>query len=223
MLAQANAGQEDTSLTGNDRSRLSSRHHQVIGVKSKQVDHVFGSCNSARKRIHYVKNEIDLIEQVESHVKRSDTSSTTYLKSLDEEAWCLVSTFGSVFSGLSSRRCVVASVINGTGTDLQVKSTGLMEGASQCYALATRDYDTEQGILHPGGVIIFFGWGLVPSLVHPGNVILRIETNGFVSELATKRGPATYATAMPGFQVGFLEKSYDDSGWWAKYWLLIRT
>jgi hypothetical protein len=26
---------------------------------------------------------------------------------------------------------------------------------------------------------------------------------------------------MPGYQVGFLEKSYDESGWWAKYWLVV--
>lgn len=198
---------------------MSSRHHQILGLKSRQTDHIFGSCNS-RKRVYTVKNESDLVEQVQNNVRRVDSSSTKYLKTLDEEAWSLVSTFGNVFAGLNCRRCIVGSIINGTGSLLQVKNTTLMEGGSPCYALATRDYDAEQGLLQTGGVIVFFGWGFVPNLIQPGNAIMRIETNAFVGELSTKRGNATYATAMPGYQVGFLEKSYDD--WWAKYWLLIR-
>jgi len=51
---------------------------------------------------------------------------------------------------------------------------------------------------------------------------MHIETNAFISDLSDQKSHATYAEAMPGYQVGFLEKSYDDSGWWAKYWLLVR-
>lgn len=197
---------------------------RIPGVRARQVNHIFGSCNNSRKRIGIaVNDEVDLVEQCHSRVRRMDSSSSTFFKSLDEEAWSLVSSWGQLFSGLSSRRCIVASIINGTGNPIQIKSTKLLEGGSPCYSLATREYDAEQGILHAGGVIIFFGWGVVPNLLQAGSVFMHIETNAFVSNLANQKSSATDATAMPGYQVGFLEKSYDDSGWWLKYWLLVRS
>lgn len=197
---------------------------RIPGVRSRQVNHKFGSCNNSRKRSGAVLNdEVDLVEQCHNRVRRTDSSSSTFFKSLDEEAWSLVSSWGFLFSGLSSRRCLVASIINGTGNPIQIKSTKLVEGGSPCYSLATREYDTEQGILHAGGAIIFFGWGVVPNLMQAGRVFMHIESNGFVSDLADQKGSATNAIALPGYNVGFLEKSYDDSGWWAKYWLLVRS
>lgn len=151
----------------------------------------------------------------------SDTS--TFFKTLDHEAWSLVCSWGQVFSGLSSRRCLVASVINGTGNAIQIKSTKLTEGGSPCYSIPTKEFDQEQGILHPGGVVIFFGWGVVPNLLQPGRVFMHIETSGFIADLADHKSRETFAEAMPGYQIGFLEKSYDESGWWAKYWLLLRA
>ncbi len=103
------------------------------------------------------KDEIDLIEQCFVRVKQIGSDSPTFFKTLDEEAWTLVNCWGQVFSGLSSRRCIAASIINGTGTDMQIKSTKLMEGGSPCYSLPSQEYDAEQGILHAGGAIIFFG------------------------------------------------------------------
>ena len=73
-----------------------------------------------------------------------------------------------------------------------------------------------------GGIIIFFGWSQQPSLLQPGNVFMHIETNAFTADLAHTKSRDVYAEAFTGFELGFLEKSYDDHGWWAKYWLLIR-
>ena len=56
---------------------------------------------------------------------------------------------------------------------------------------------------------------------NPGFVV-GAETNAFISDLSDQKSHSTVAEAMPGYQVGFLEKSYDDGGWWAKYWLLVR-
>lgn len=196
---------------------------QVPGIKARQGKHVFGSCNQTRKRLaHTIKDEIDLIEQCFGRVKKMGSESPTFFEVLDEEAWTLVSCWGQVFSGLSSRRCIAASVINGTGNDIQIKSTKLVEGGSPCYSIPTREFDADQGVLHAGGVIIFFGWGVVPSLLQAGNVFMHIETNAFMTDLADQKSRDTYAEALPGYQVGFLEKSYDDAGWWAKYWLIIR-
>lgn len=141
---------------------------------------------------------------------------------MDEEAWNLVSSWGQVYSGLSSRRCITAGFINAAGCDIQVKTSMLVEGGSPCYAIPTKEFDQEQGILYPGGAVLFFGWGVVPSLTQNGRVFMNIETSAFMCDLSDRKSKATYALAMPGFEVGFLEKSYDESGWWAKYWLLVR-
>jgi hypothetical protein len=197
--------------------------YSIPGIKSLQVNHVFGSCNNTRKRLNStIKDEIDVIEQCFARVKKLGSGSREFFKTLDEEAWALINSWGQVFSGLSSRRCIAASVINGTGFDIQIKSTKLVEGGSPCYSIPTKEFDAEQGVLHPGGAIIFFGWGVVPNLLQAGNVFMTIETNAFVTDLSDHKGRDTYAEAMPSYQVGFLEKSYDDSGWWAKYWLLVR-
>lgn len=197
--------------------------HRIPGIKSRQANHVFGSCNKTRKLLtSSIKDEIDLIEQCFGRVKRLGSDSKTFFETLDGEAWTLVSCWGQVFSGLSSRRCIAAGIINGTGNDIQIKSTKLVEGGSPCYSIPTREFDPEQGVLHAGGAIIFFGWGVVPSLLQAGNVFMNIETNAFIADLSDKKSRDTYAEAMSGYQIGFLEKSYDDAGWWAKYWLLIR-
>lgn len=198
--------------------------HRIPGIKAPQVNHVFGSCNLSRKRVSStVKDEIDLVEQCFSRVRAMGSDSSTFFRTLDQEAWSLVSCWGQVFSGLSSRRCIVASVINGTGNAIQIKSTKLVEGGSPCYSLPTKEFDPEQGILYPGGVILFFGWSVVPNLLQAGHVFMHIETSGFIGDLSDRKSRETFAEAMPGYQVGFLEKSYDDSGWWAKYWLLVRA
>ena len=198
--------------------------YDIPGIKARQVKHVFGSSNNHRKRLNSsIKDEIDVIEQCFARVKKLGSHSNEFLKALDEEAWSLINSWGQVFSGLSSRRCIVASIINGTGFDIQIKSTKLVEGGSPCYSIPSKEFDAEQGVLHPGGVIIFFGWGVVPNLLQAGNVFMSIETNAFVTDLSDHKGRETFAETMSGYQVAFLEKSYDESGWWAKYWLLVRT
>lgn len=220
---QANSSDLNTILLNADPESL----YQIPGIKQRQVNHVFGSCNNTRKRISStIKDEIDLIEQCFARVQVMGSESSTFFKRLDEEAWSLVSSWGQVFSGLSSRRCIVASIINGTVGPIQIKSTKLVEGGSPCYSIPSIEFDAEQGILHPGGAIIFFGWGGVPNLLQGGNVFMQLETNAFMCDLADQKGcgdRATFAKAMCGYKVGFLEKSYDDSGWWAKYWLLVRS
>ena len=202
---------------------VSLSRHQIPGVKGRQVNHIFGSCNVERNRPEVaIKDEIDLVEQCFSRVKRMGGDSTTYFKTLDEEAWSLITCWGHCFSGLSSKRCLVAGVINGTGGPIQIKSAQLVEGGSPCYTIPTSEFDSVQGVLHAGGCVLFFGWGVAPNLVQDGNVFMSLETNGFTSNLASFKNSDTYAEAMPGFQVGFLEKSVDDAGWWAKYWIIIR-
>jgi len=219
-LFQANASELNNSLVHHESTTISQQ--RIPGIRARQSNYVFGSCNNVRKRLDSsVKDEIDLVEQGHSRIRKMDSSSTTYFRTLDEEAWSLVSSFGYLFSGLSSRRCIVAGIINGTGITIQIKSTKLVEGGSLCYSLGTKEYDTEQGILRAGGVIIFFGWGVVPNLIQPGSVFMTIETNGFTCDLADQKDSSTSASAMPGYQVGFLEKSYDEGGWWAKYWLKV--
>jgi len=85
-----------------------------------------------------------------------------------------ISCWGQVFSGLSSRRCIAAGIINGTGNSIQVKSTKLVEGGSPCYSIPSKEFDPEQGVLKAGGAIIFFGWGVVPNLLQAGSVFMHV-------------------------------------------------
>lgn len=221
LLRKGNSSELNSTILTTEPESLS-RHH-IPGVKAPQVNHVFGSCNLSRKLLGAAaKDEIDLVEECFSRVRIMGSDSSTFFKTLDQEAWSLVASWGQVFSGLSSRRCIVAGVINGTGNPIQMKSTKLVEGGSPCYSIPTKEFDQEQGILNPGGVIIFFGWGVVPNLLQAGKVFMHIETSGFIGDLSDHKSRETYAEAMPGYQIGFLEKSYDESGWWAKYWLLVR-
>lgn len=191
-------------------------------TKAPLSSHVFGSLNNAQKRLSSVKDEIDLVEQCFARVRKMSSDQNAFLRAVDEEAWNLVSVCGQVFSGLSSRRCVVAGIINASGSPIQVKSAKLIEGGSPCYSIPTKEFDIEQGILHTGGAILFFGWGIVPNLVQAGNVCMSIETNACICKMTDQKSRDVEAKALPGYQVGFLEKSYDDTGWWAKYWLIVR-
>ena len=217
-----NSSELNSSILSAEPESLS--RHQIPGIKAPQVNHIFGSCNQLHKKLdNSIKDEVDLVEQCFTRVREMSSHSSIFFRTLDEEAWSLVCSWGQVFSGLSSRRCIIAGVINGTGGPIQVKSTKLMEGGSPCYSIPTKEFDTDQGILHPGGVILFFGWGTVPSLLQPGRVFMHIETNAFIGDFSDQKSPETYAESMPGYQVGFLEKSYDEFGWWAKFWLLVRS
>lgn len=220
-ILKANQPDVNCSVLNTAPERLPGQ--QIPGIKVRQLHHIFGSSNNTHKRGSIlVKDEVDLVEQTIDRVRKLSGDQPSFLKCLDEEAWQLISSWGQIFSGLSSRRCVIASIINGSGHPIQIKSAKLLEGGSPCYSIPTKEFDTEQGILNAGGVIMFFGSGIVPNLTQAGNVFMCIETNAFICELVDQKSRDTDTKAMPGYQVGFLEKSYDDSGWWAKYWLLVR-
>eukprot|EP00593_Proboscia_inermis_P002127 CAMPEP_0171294092 /NCGR_PEP_ID=MMETSP0816-20121228/2471_1 /TAXON_ID=420281 /ORGANISM="Proboscia inermis, Strain CCAP1064/1" /LENGTH=409 /DNA_ID=CAMNT_0011765569 /DNA_START=160 /DNA_END=1389 /DNA_ORIENTATION=- len=197
--------------------------NNLPGFKSKQVPHLFGSCNIKRKGNHdLIKDDIDIIEQCFARVMLLGSENSAFLKSLDNEAWNLVNSWSQLYSGLSSRRCIVAGIINCTGSYVQVKSSALVEGGSPCYSIPSKEYIQDQGLVAPGGAIIFFGWGSIPSLSQTGNVFMTIETGAFACNLSGREGGGTEATALPGYEVWFLEKSYDSSSWWAKYWIFVK-
>ena len=164
----------------------------------------------------------EFINKCYKRVNRIGSFMSKYFLRLDQESWLLASYVDQKFKGLSSRRCIVAGMINGTNERIQVKNFRLIQGGSPCFTFPTIEYDRNQGILHPGGAIIFFGWSAVPSLLQPGNVILHIETNIFVSVLSDSISQSTSTQVLPTWHVDFLEKSYDNNEWWAKYWILIR-
>jgi len=194
----------------------------ITGIKAKQVNYVFGSNNVTKKYPDLcVRDALELIEKCFDHVKELGSNSTQFFKSIDNEAWKLVDMWIQIH-GLSSRRCVVLGIINATGGNLQIKSSKLIEGGSPCYSMPTREFDHVENVLHAGGAIIFFGWGIEPSLTRTGGVFMNIETNAFVGNFLDFKSNLTSITSKVGFDVGFLEKSYDSSGWWAKFWLIVR-
>ena len=62
-----------------------------------------------------------------------------FFRLLDEEAWSLIYSWGQVFSGLKSRRSIIAGFINESGSDLQIKAT-----KSPCYHIPSSEYNNEQ-------------------------------------------------------------------------------
>lgn len=164
----------------------------------------------------------EFINKSRSRIGRLDSFMTNYFQCLDEEAWLLISFVSQAFTGLYSRRCVVVGLINGTGDDIQVLSSRLVQGGSRCYVLPTVKYDKTHGFLHPGGAIIFLGWGAAPSLLQPGNVLVHIETNLGGITLGDCISKLTSSKVLSSWDIRFLEKSYDEAEWWAKYWIVIK-
>ena len=193
------------------------------GVKCPQKAHIFGSLNADFKvQSSDLDSEVKLVERCNSHVNILSSILPDFFMRLDQAAWHLVNCSTQLFTGLSSRRCVLIGLLNGTNETIQIKSAYLIEGGSPCYIVATGEYNKQQGTLKPGGAVIIFGWGAAPSLLQPGRVLIKIETNFFTCSMSDKKGRECVIHSLPGYQVGSLEKSYDESGWWAKYWILIK-
>eukprot|EP00970_Alexandrium_tamarense_P017406 scaffold9505_cov202-Alexandrium_tamarense.AAC.2 len=193
------------------------------GIKCTQSRHVFGSVNRPVKMNSVdLENEIELIQKCYYRVNELRSSMSNYFRRLDQEAWSLVNSWSQVFTGLSSRRCISIGILNGTSETIQIKSARIVEGGSACYTIPSSEFDKRQGTLSAGGAVIFFGWGAAPSLLQPGRALISIETNVFACNLSDRKRHSTTVQALAGYSVGFLEKSYDESGWWAKYWILIR-
>ena len=155
-------------------------------------------------------------------MKFLSSETSTYFSSLDEEAWSLINSWRKIFVGIKSKHCLVAGFINGTGHDIQVTSTTLLEGGSPCCQIPSRDYDELNNILKPGGAIILFSWGVPPSLSNEGRIHLAVETNIFTCNLLDRNSPLTSIEVLPGQEDKciFVEKSISD--WWAKYWVLVK-
>jgi len=198
-------------------------NHNLLGFKSKQSPHTFGSCNRPRFSLfRSVGDEMEIIERCYADIRALGSDQNKYFSKLDECMWSLVNAWGQIYTGLSSKRCVVAGMINGSGESIQIKTTKLVEGGSPCFVFPTKEYDQHNSNLGPGGSIILFGWGSVPSMNQSGKVFITLETSALVCDFSDRKSKSMRALALPGFRVGFLEKSYDESGWWAKYNVFVR-
>ena len=213
--------QGNSNCHGDGSIEISLLLKDVPGIDPYQANHIFGSVNT--KEIPFEKishhDELEVIEKCFARVQHLGGDSMDYFSSLDEESWSLVSSWRYLFSGLKSRHCMIAGFINGTATSIQIKSTILIEGGSPCYHIPTRDYDETSGLLSPGAAIIFFAWGIPPSLNHEGNIFMSIETSSFFCNLHNKQISLVSLQPSSGFKGIFLEKSLSD--WWAKYWVVI--
>ena len=194
----------------------------IPGISCYQDYYLFGSNNIATRWMRLKsKEDIDVIESCFTRVKSLKSNKSDYFASLDKEAWFLVDAWSHVYAGLNSRRRIVAGIINGTGTQIQIKQSKVEEGGSPCYILSSAEYDHDRSILNPGGGMIFFAWGSSPSLNQAGKVFITIEANAFILQLSDRINSSIQARALTRYQVKFLEKSYDVNGWWAKYWILV--
>jgi hypothetical protein len=191
------------------------------GIKANQGGHVFGSLNIPEE-LDELDDEESIIRSCQDRVSILGSFMPHYFYDLDQEAWLLINSLTQLFSGWSSRRCVVVGLINATNESIQIKSTNMVEGGSPCHFIPTVEYDANNAVLHPGGVLLCVGWGAVPSSTRTGRAIISIETNSFACILADS-SQSSSVEVLSGYKVGFLEKSFDESGWWAKYWMLLQA
>lgn len=204
-----------------DLSSKGTSYSNLPGIKTVQAGHIFG-CVNRPVDVEVVGQNDDFIKRCYTRVVRMGSFMPNFFQLLDLEVWMLICSVSKIFTGLSSRRCVAAGIINGSGEIIQIKTAKLVQGGSRCYTIPTIEYNKNQGVLHPGGAVIFFGWGAVPSLLQPGKVLISVETSFFTIDLTDNISQSTTTEELPHWQVNLLEKSYDDSGWWAKYWMLVQ-
>ena len=205
-----------------ESSLVSTSYANLPGIKANQGDHVFGSLNIPVE-LDELDDEDSIIQSCHDRVNMLGSFIPHYFRDLDQEAWLLINVLTQLFSGLSSRRCVVVGLINATNESIQIKATDMVEGSSLCHVIPTIEYDTNNAVLHPGGVLLCVGWGAVPSSTQAGRVRIGIETNAFACSLADSISETSSVEVLSGYRVGFLEKSFDESGWWAKYWMLLQA
>jgi len=192
------------------------------GIKANQGGHVFGSLNIPNELDELDDDEESIIQNCHDRVNVLGSFMPHYFHDLDHEAWLLINSLTQLFSGWSSRRCVVVGLINATNESIQIKSTNMVKGGSPCHVIPTVEYDANNAVLHPGGVLLCVGWGAVPSSTQTGRAMISIETNSFACSLADSSHTSS-VEVLSGYKVGFLEKSFDESGWWAKYWMLLQA
>ena len=192
------------------------------GIKVNQSGHVFGSLNIP-KELEEFDDEESIIQSCHDRINILGSFLPHYFHDLDKEAWLLINSLTQLFSGWSSRRCVVVGLINATNESIQIKSINMVEGGSPCHVIPTIEYDPINAVLHPGGILLCVGWGAVPSSMQTGRVMISIETNSFACSLADSISHTSSVEVLARYKVGFLEKSFDESGWWAKYWMLLQA
>lgn len=206
-----------------DESRLvGTSFSNLAGIKQNQGGHVFGSFNIPEELDEF-DDEDNIVRSCCDRVNILGSFMPSYFHDLDQEAWLLINSLTQLFSGWSSRRCVVVGLINATNESIQIKSINMVEGGSPCRVIPTIEYDKNNAVLHPGGVLLCVGWGHPPSSVQAGRAIISIETNSFACSLGDSINHTSSVEVLSGYKVGFLEKSFDESGWWAKYWMLLQV
>jgi len=169
-----------------------------------------------------IEDEIQIVEECYNRVGLLCSNSSTFFSDLDDESWGLINAWRFMYSGLNSKHCLAAGFINGSDMEIQIKATTLHEGGSPCCHIPSKNYDEPNSILKPGSAVLFFAWGVPPSLDQEGRILLEVETNAFVCSFLDRNSPDTKAETIPGHNCEciFLEKSI--ATWWAKFWVLVK-
>jgi hypothetical protein len=80
-------------------------------------------------------------------------------------------------------------------------------------------YDSDSHCIKPGGFVMLFGFGFLPTILDLAHVKLFITTSAFTATVATRKDRTVMDQVNQEFSVVFLEKSLSD--WWAKYVILV--
>lgn len=137
---------------------------------------------------------------------------------IDALVWQLLYEWKFIHHGFSASRCLALLVLNNLATPIQINDVKVKEGRnSRVYG--QRGYDSAARCVLPGGFVLIFAWGFMPSLVDLAHVKVVVSTSVCAVTVSTRKNRSQCDSVEQGFSVGFLEKSLKD--WWAKYVLVV--
>ena len=106
---------------------------------------------------------------------------------LDEIMWQLIKEWNSIYFGENFSRCACLAIINESTKNLQFKNVYQKYGRG-VHMMPGTGYVAEQKAIVPGGCIVIFTWGDVPSVLVDGHTKACVVTSGFSARFSSKKG-----------------------------------
>lgn len=202
-------------------SLMVSPHVAVIQTSTALLDatkaYTFGSVNSKKFASSCNKSEkqvLGLARDAAAAVSASDPAT------MDEVAWRLLGDWAiSHGTGLQGSRCMVLLMLNASSSAVQFLSINITEGRKYCVMpFGNGGFDSESQSVLPGGAVMLFAYGFVPTILDLSHVKIKVSTSAFEA-LCSTRSNRSNSETKGTHSVAFLEKSLTD--WWAKYVIQI--
>eukprot|EP01042_Synura_sphagnicola_P000008 gene8-9_t len=189
------------------REALQSPAGPAIDSKSATEYYVFGSANNLFQG-QALASEDEVLRLSPSRLKLVSQTSPALL---DAALWRVVYEWDATHTLLNSSRCAILAILNRSQQTIQITKTQLREGRD-VVVFGAQGYDAESRSVLPGGCVVVFAYGYLPTLVDKAHVKVDVGSKAFNITFSTRANRST-CEPLGGKHVGFLEKSLTD--WWA--------